>query len=167
VAGRGRSVGTRDPDAGLRPAQWLCARHAKPRRAEPSGAERRAGGHTYSAFALFNVSRCQSSCINIIRRPIIQLHGGGLGVPSRARIAAYIRPEPPSNPLNMDIIGRGTHSCDLSLTRPRHVKSPPKDISPRERAKCLAPLALCLSLSLSLSFCSSSSLCRSPPFVTS
>lgn len=53
-----------------------------------------------------NVSRCQSSCINIIRRPIIQLHGRGLGVPSRAH-RSYIRPKP-SSPLNMDIIGCST-----------------------------------------------------------
>jgi len=148
------------------------SRRAAPSRAERSGVARcsGAGGRTYSAIALSNVSRCQSSCINIIRRPIIQLHGGGLGVPSRARIAAYIRPEPPSNPLNMDIIGRAdTHSCDLSVTRARHVKSP-KDISPRQRAKSLPPFlpfSLFLLLSLFLFFFFLLSLCRSPPFVTS
>lgn len=102
---RDSRLSPRNPDVGLRLFPMLCETRLPCRNPAESGIES-VERSRYISHDRPNVSRCQSSCINIIRRPIIQLHGRGLGVPSRAH-RGYIRPKP-SSPLNMDIIGCST-----------------------------------------------------------
>lgn len=122
----------------------LCkARRAEPSRSEQSRSEQSRAEPAMTAYIFHdrpNVSRCQSSCINIIRRPIIQLHGRGLGVPSRAH-RGYIRPNHRAHWIW--ILSGAVHSSDLS------VMSAPREI-PEDTLASSVSLSLSLSFSLSL-----------------